>query len=141
MRFPENISIEEEVVIKEGAKICACNKSANISIGKRTTIGYNTYLFASSGISIGDDCLVAPFVYIVDSNHTILKEKKINSQPNESEEIKIGNDVWLASNVTILKGVTVGDGAVVAANTLVNKDIEPFSINAGTPSKIIGYRK
>jgi len=141
MRFPKNIKIGKDVVIKEGAKICPCNVDAYVIIGERTTIGYNTFLFASSNIKIGKDCLIAPYVYIVDSNHSILKSKRINEQANQSEEIEIEDDVWIASNVTILKGVTIGKGAVIAAGALVNKNVEPYSINAGSPSKIIGYRK
>jgi len=141
MRFPANISVDEAAVIKEGARICACNDKAQIKIGKRTTIGYHTFIFASSTISIGDDCLIAPFVYLVDSDHSIKVGERINQQANSSEAITIGNDVWLASNVTILKGVAIADGAVVAANSLVNKDIGPNEIWAGTPAKKIGDRK
>ena len=141
MRFPNNISINDEVVIKEGAKICACNNEAKISIGKRTTVGYHTFIFASAGIEIGNDCLIAPFVYIVDSNHSILKNKRINQQSNTTDKIVIKEDVWLGSNVTILKGVTIGEGAAIAAGSLVNKDVEPYSVNSGTPSKVIGYRE
>lgn len=141
MRFPRNISIDDNVVIKEGARICSCNETAKLTIGKRTTIGYHTFMFATSGIEIGDDCLIAPFVYIVDSDHNIKRDVKINLQSNNSEKIIIKNDVWLGSNVTILKGVTIGEGAVIAAGSLVNKNIGPYTINAGTPSKIIGERK
>lgn len=141
MRYPKNISIHNEVVVKEGSRICACNETSKISIGERTTVGYHTFIFASSGIEIGNDCLIAPFVYIVDSNHSILKNKNINQQSNISEKIVIEDDVWLGSNVTVLKGVRIGKGAVIAAGSLVNKDVEPYSINAGSPSKIIGYRE
>lgn len=141
MRFPKNIFIEEEVVIKEGARICSCNDKAKINIGKRTTVGYHTFIFATTNVEIGNDCLIAPFVYIVDSNHSILKDKRINLQPNSSGQIIIKDDVWLGSNVTVLKGVTIGEGAVIAAGSVVNKDIEPYTINAGAPSKVIGYRE
>jgi acetyltransferase-like isoleucine patch superfamily enzyme len=140
MRFPSNISVFDGVVIKEGARVCACNEQAKVEIGKRTTIGYHTFIFASSNISIGDDCLIAPFVYLVDSDHAIQAGVNINSQANSSQAITIGNDVWLASNVTILKGVTIADGAVVAANSLVNKDIGPNEIWGGSPAKKIGDR-
>ncbi len=141
MRFPANIAVDDEVVVKEGARICACNEKASIKIGKRSTIGYHTFIFASSAITIGDDCLIAPFVYLVDSDHSIKAGERINKQANNSEPIFIGNGVWLASNVTILKGVKIGDGAVVAANSLVNKDIGPNEIWAGTPAKKVGDRK
>lgn len=141
MRFPQNISLEDDVVVKEGTRICACNKDALISVGKRTTIGYHNFIFASESIQIGDDCLIAPFVYLVDSNHEFKKDKKINQQPNETAPIKICNDVWIASNVTILKGVTIGEGAIVAANSVVNKDVPPYTIFGGSPAKQIGERK
>ena len=82
MRFPKNVSIAANVVLKEGGRICACNETAKIQVGANTTIGYHTYIFASSSIVIGDDCLIAPFVYIVDSNHQINIDQKINLQPN-----------------------------------------------------------
>ena len=141
LRFPKKISIDDEVVMKEGARICACNNKATISIGKRTTIGYHTFIFCSENIEIGDDCLIAPFVYIVDSDHKADRFKKINSQGNTTDPIKIGNDVWIASNVTILKGVTIGDGAIIAANSVVNKDVPSFEIWGGTPAKKISERE
>ncbi|MCB2194270.1 MAG: acyltransferase [Bacteroidetes bacterium] len=110
-------------------------------MGKNTTIGFHNFIFASKSITIGDDCLIAPFVYIVDSNHQIKRNFKINQQPNEVASVNIGNDVWIASNVTILKGVNIGDGAVIAANSVVNKDVPQFKIFGGSPAKEIGERK
>lgn len=140
LRFPKNIFIEDNVVFKEGARVCSCNPGAVITIGKNTTVGYHTFIFASARIDIGEDCLVAPFVYLVDSNHRIDRNKKINEQGNETAPIKIGNDVWIASNVTVLKGVTIGDGAVIAANSVVNTDVPPYEIYGGSPAKKIGER-
>jgi acetyltransferase-like isoleucine patch superfamily enzyme len=140
LRFPKNITVKNEVIIKEGAKICPCNDRARIFIGERTTIGYHTFIFASEKITIGNDCLIAPFVYIVDSNHQIKKELLINQQPNETAEIIIEDDVWIASNVTILKGVNIGKGAVIAANSVVNKSVPSYEIWGGTPAKKIGQR-
>jgi acetyltransferase-like isoleucine patch superfamily enzyme len=140
LRFPGNISIDDHAIIKEGAKICPCNDRARIFIGERTTIGYHTFIFASEKITIGNDCLIAPFVYIVDSNHQIKKELLINQQPNETAEIIIEDDVWIASNVTILKGVNIGKGAVIAANSVVNKSVPSYEIWGGTPAKKIGQR-
>lgn len=141
LRFPKNIFINDKVLLKEGSKICSCNKDAKITIGKNTTIGYNTFIFSSSEIRIGNDCLIAPFVYIVDSNHQIGKERRINEQPNIAAPIIIGDDVWISSNSTILKGVKIGKGAVVAANSVVNTDIPDYQIFGGSPAKKIGERK
>lgn len=140
-RFPKNIFIEEDVVLKEGTRICACNEKALISIGKRTTIGFHNFIFASESISIGDDCLIAPFVYMVDSNHIAMKGININLQGNDTSPILIGNDVWIASNVTILKGVRISNGAIIAANSVVNKDIPENEIWGGSPAKKIGIRE
>lgn len=141
LRYPKNIRIQEDVIIKEGTKICSCNGEALIEIGKRTTVGYYNFIFASNSIKIGDDCLIAPFVYIVDSNHRIDKFKLINAQPNTTAPIIIGNGVWISSNVTILKGVNIEDGAVIAANSVVNKNVGAYEIWGGSPAKKIGERE
>lgn len=56
------------------------------------------------------------------------------------KECVIGNDVWIGCNSTVLRGVTIGDGAVIGANSLVNKDVPPYAIVAGSPARIIKYR-
>ncbi|MEL6559143.1 MAG: acyltransferase [Bacteroidota bacterium] len=140
-RYPKNVSIRDMAVIKEGARICACNETATISIGKNTTIGFHTFIFASNHISIGDDCLVAPFVYLVDSDHSIEKNQLINQQSNTTSPIKIGNDVWLGTGCKILKGVTIGDGAIIAAGAIVNADVPAYEIWGGIPAKKISERK
>ncbi|MDA3883773.1 MAG: acyltransferase [Bacteroidales bacterium] len=140
MRFPQNISIHDNVAIKEGVRICSCNTQATISIGENTTIGYHNFIFASEKILIGANCLIAPFVYIVDSDHQIQKNKLINQQENSTAPITIGNDVWIASNVTILKGVTIEDGAIIAAGSVVKDHVPAFTIYGGIPAKKIGER-
>ncbi|MGI9544564.1 MAG: acyltransferase [Cyclobacteriaceae bacterium] len=141
MRYPQNISIGEGAVVKEGAKVCSCNKQAQISIGANTTVGYHTYIFASNRIEIGDNCLIAPFVYLVDSDHGIERNQLINKQPNITAPILVGNDVWISTGAKVLKGVRIGDGAVIAAGALVNEDVSPYTIVAGTPAKTVGTRK
>lgn len=140
MRFPKNISVASEVVVKEGARICSCNQKAAISIGERTTVGYHNFIFASEKIEIGSDCLIAPFVYIVDSDHQIARDKLINQQPNKTAPIKIGNDVWIGTGAVILSGVTIGNGAVIAASSVVNSDVEAYAIVGGIPAKKIKDR-
>lgn len=141
LRFPRNIYLGDDVILKEGARLCSCNPEAKIIIGDRTTIGYHSFLFSSHSITIGSDCLIAPFVYIVDSNHSISRKEFINRQPNVTAPIIIKEDVWIASNVTILKGVTISKGAVIAANSVVNCDIGEYEIWGGSPAKKIGLRQ
>lgn len=141
LRFPKNIKIANDVVLKKGANICACNDQAFIEIGERTTVGFYTFIYASNGIKIGSDCLIAPFVYIVDSDHEIAKETFINQQPNTTAPIEIGNDVWISTGAKILKGIKIGNGAIIAAGAVVTQDVSPYSIYGGIPAKKIGERK
>lgn len=141
MRFPKNIHLGANMVLKSGARLCACNETARISIGENTTVGYHTYLFASAAIIIGANCLIAPFVYLVDSDHSIAREELINRQPNQTAPITIGDDVWIGTGAKILKGVTVGTGAVIAAGALVKDDVAPYTIVGGIPAKKISERK
>lgn len=141
LRYPRNIRIGSDAVIKSGAHLCPCNAQAGISIGPRTTIGFHTFIYASSKIEIGADCLIAPFVYIVDSDHGTRAGLPINRQPNTARPIRIGNDVWIGAQSLILSGVTIADGAIIAAGSVVREDIAPNTIVGGVPAKIIRVRK
>ena len=140
IRYPQNVSISDYAVIKEGSRICACNENASITIGRNTTIGFHTFIFASESITIGDDCLIAPFVYLVDSDHGIAKNQLINEQTNSTSAIEIGDDVWVGTGAKILKGVKIGNGAVIAAGSVLSKNVEPYEIYGGVPAKKIGDR-
>ena len=135
MRYPENVSIKNNVILKEGVRICSTNSNAIISVGERTTIGYYTMIFSTYQIEIGNDCLIAPFCYVIDSNHQIRRNKLINTQPLESQKIVIEDDVWLGNGVKVLSGVTIAKGAVVAANSVVNQDVPSYDIYGGSPAK------
>jgi acetyltransferase-like isoleucine patch superfamily enzyme len=140
LRYPKNISISDNVVLREGVRICCCNEKAQIRIGKNTTVEYHTFIFASEQIEIGDDCLIAPFVYIVDSDHSIGKDRLINLQPNITAPIWIGKDVWIGTGAKILRGVKIGEGAVVATGSVVKDEVPPYKIVGGVPAKIVGER-
>lgn len=141
MRYPRNIALGANLVLKAGARLCACNEHARISIGDNTTVGYHTYLFASAGIEIGANCLLAPFVYIVDSDHGIARNELINRQANQTAAIRIEDDVWIGTGAKILKGVTIGQGAVIAAGALVKESVAPYDIVGGIPARKISERQ
>ncbi|QDM17972.1 acyltransferase [Tardiphaga sp. vice278] len=141
MRHPEHISLGSKVMLKEGTRICPANPTATISIGDWTTIGYHCFIFATSRIEIGSNCLIAPFCYLVDSDHGIARGQLIREQPMRYEPIRIGSDVWLGAGVTVTAGVTIGDGAVIGARSVVTADIPPDSIAVGAPARIIGARQ
>lgn len=64
----------------------------------------------------------------------------ITGHPSTNGDVNIGNDVWIGSNVTIMSGIEIGDGAVIGTNSLVTKDVKPYSIVGGNPAKLIKYR-
>ena len=141
LRYPRNIHIDSFAIIKSGAQICSCNKDAHVHIGARTSIGFYVFLYASAEITIGDDCMIAPFVYIVDSDHGIRKDTLMNRQSNVARPIHIGSDVWIGAHAVILSGVTIGDGAIIAAGAVVKEDVLPYTIVGGVPAKVLGERQ
>ena len=98
-------------------------------------------IFSKSNISIGKDCLIAPFCYLVDSGHGTDLGCLIREQSMVTAPIVIGNDVWLGTGVVVMKGVTIGNGAVVAAGSVVTKDIPPNMIVGGVPARFIQQRE
>ncbi|MEZ8666103.1 DapH/DapD/GlmU-related protein [Vibrio splendidus] len=141
LRFPKKIELDDFCHIKSGAKICPCNESAKISIGASTSIGYNTIIFASEKIEIGNNCMIAPNAYIVDSDHGTDKNMPMKNQENVTAPISIGDDVWIATGAVVLKGSKIPQGCVIAANSVVKGKLEPYGIYAGAPARKIGERK
>ena len=92
-------------------------------------------------IIIGDNVQLGPQVIFWGRDHGIKKNMLINKQPYNSKPIIIGNDVWIGANAIVLKGVTISDGAVVAAGAVITKDVSPYMIVGGVPAKIIKYRE
>jgi len=141
LRYPARISIGSGAILKAGCHVCPCNKGATVSIGARTTIGFYTMIYASSRIEIGDDCMIAPFAYIVDSNHGIRRAERMNRQANTVAPVLIGADVWIGAHAVVLSGVSIAEGAIVAAGAVVREDVEPYTIVAGVPARRVGVRE
>lgn len=93
------------------------------------------------GIDVGADSLLASGCRFIDHDHGIVQGILMRNQHGPEKAIKIGSNVWLGCNVVILKGVEIGDGAVVAAGAVVTKSILPNEIWGGVPAKKIGERK
>jgi len=123
--------------------------SARISIGSRTHIGGGTLLAAASSIEVGDDVLIAFEALIMDHNSHSLRfaERRhdvrdwIAGKKDWSSvamaPVKISDKAWIGVRAIILKGVTIGEGAVVGAGSLVTGDVPPWTIVGGNPAKII----
>ena len=112
--------------------------SGSISIGKETIIGENSVLYGHGGISIGSNCLIAPNVSIMAIEHEYGEKGKLYfSQPMKCRGIKIGNNVWIGANATVLDGSSIGDNAIVAAGAVVKGTVPANTLVAGVPAKEI----
>ncbi len=113
-----------------------------IVIGDNVSIGNGTVIASLSeqGITIGDNSIFGGRCYIIDCDHSFYLDSTIRSQPQTVSPIYIGSDVWLASDVTVLRGSKINDGAVIGAKSLVKGEVPPNSISVGVPSKVIKYR-
>jgi maltose O-acetyltransferase len=123
---------------------------SNINRSRLTThingeliIGNNNYIngaiiSASTKITIGNNCKFGPFSMIIDSDFHNVKDHNLEGQTGE---IIIEDDVWIGAKATILKGVKIGKGAVIAVGSVVTKDVPANAIAAGVPAKIIKDEK
>lgn len=117
----------------------------NISIGNNVGLNYGVWIAANmhqnGGIIIGDNVLVGPYTIIHSGNHRFNDlAAPIYKQGSEFKTIIIEDDVWIAARCTILSGVRLGKGSVIAAGAVVTKDVPPYSIVGGIPAKIIAKR-
>jgi galactoside O-acetyltransferase len=146
--IPDNVTISgiEQIKIGEIFRVCPYVKlivedKGAIQVGNNFFANYNTFIYANGdSINIGNDCLIGPDVLIINNNHQISPHELIRVQECIKSRIIIGNDVWIGAKAIILPGVTIGDGAVIAAGTVVNKDVEPYTVVAGIPAKFIKKR-
>lgn len=134
-RFKKNINFESNVYIKRNSIIGCANKDAIVSIGKNTTIGSGSIIISSEKIIIGKDCMLAPYVHIVDSNHGMESDKPYNQQENYTSPVSIGDNSWIGSGVVILPGVSIGSGSIVGAGSVVTKSFPENSKIMGIPAK------
>jgi acetyltransferase-like isoleucine patch superfamily enzyme len=95
----------------------------------------------SGSVTIGRDTLIAGYVTIIDANHVFTDaDRPIREQGGAKKPIVIGSDVWIGAHAVILQGVTIGNGAVVAANATVTHDVAPRTVVGGTPARVIAER-
>lgn len=113
----------------------ATSSGATLRIGQRTSINSGTSVHADRSVHIGERVRIGPYVHIMD---TAFHNVGLDRTRPEARPIEIGDDVWICVKSTVLPGVRIGRGAVVAANSVVTTDVAPFTIVAGSPAKVIG---
>jgi acetyltransferase-like isoleucine patch superfamily enzyme len=111
-------------------------------IGEYSFIGCNAVIGAGGGIEVGNHVLIGQTVNLHAENHNYLNpEVRIDQQGIKYQGIIIEDDVWIGSKATILDGVRIGMGAVIAAGAVVTKSIPEYAIAVGVPARIVGSRK
>ena len=113
-----------------------CDNGKNIHVGEDFLANYNVTILDIAEVRIGDYCMIGPNTMITTVGHPISpkgrRERKAQGTP-----VKIGNDVWIGGNCTILPGVTIGSNVIIAAGAVVTKDVPDNSIVGGVPAKVI----
>ena len=121
-----------------GHKVKSDNK-VRIKIGDNVDMGNNSFISANNNIEIGNHVIMSSYVFITDHDHGFSDmEKSLHEQPlTQGGYVRIGNNVFLGEKCSILRNVTIGERAVIAANSVVTKDVPAHSIVAGNPAKIV----
>ena len=128
------ISFGDRIVVYSNAKISVVgdNKKAELVLEDHVVIGPNTQIHVGDKVIIGEDTMISWGCTIIDRDY-----HKLNSETEKTRPINIGKSVWICCNATIMKGVTIGEGSVVASGAVVTKDVPPHCVVAGNPAKIV----
>jgi acetyltransferase-like isoleucine patch superfamily enzyme len=151
--FLRATSLHGPVQVEDHARIYGAELSGQIRVGRRSSLwGPGIYVHAKGDpVEIGAFCSIARYVgvhgYFHDSRRlsTHYVGRNVLGRPLEEEvvskgPIRIGHDVWLGVGVQVLSGVTIGDGAVLGAGSVVSRDIPPYAIAVGAPAQVVRYR-
>jgi acetyltransferase-like isoleucine patch superfamily enzyme len=131
------LRLGERPSIGDGALIWT---NAELTVGQRFFLGSNSRIVAYENVEIGDDVSIADMVSIIDHDHEYHLEGGrlvIEKASFDTAPIHIGSNVWIGDKVTVLKGVTISDDVIVAANSVVTKDVPPRVVVAGAPARVI----
>lgn len=141
---PGDIHLHNGVMLDRHVTLLATGpgcEQPRIEICEKTYINRFTMLDASERIHVGANCMIGPSCYITDHDHGMIAGQQINQQPLNGSPVSVGNDVWIGAHVTILKGVTIGDHAVIGAGSVVTNDVPEGAIVAGVPGRVLRMRE
>ena len=112
-----------------------------VRIGSGSMVGENCFLDGYGGLTIGRDVLIAHNSSLIAEDHGYAtRQIPIRRQPKTAGAIVVGDDVWIGCGVRVLKGATIGDGAIIAAGAVVTKDVPPYAIVGGIPGRVLAMR-
>jgi len=126
-----SVRIGTDVLLAHDVQLHLRDRGAVIEIGDGTFVNHRTELVAHELVRLGRDCLLAWDVLVLDSD-----SHSVDGGPR-SAPVTIGDRVWIGCRATVLKGVTIGDGAVIAAGSVVTRDVPPRALVAGNPARVV----
>jgi acetyltransferase-like isoleucine patch superfamily enzyme len=125
--------------IGHGSKIRA--HEGEVQIGAKTVIGQECTISCFQHISLGRECIVADRVMLIDFDHGVVEvERPIREQGIYKRDVRLGHNVWVGYGACFLRGITVGDNAVVGTYAVVNKDVPANAVVAGVPARVLRMR-
>jgi acetyltransferase-like isoleucine patch superfamily enzyme len=123
-----------------GTKI-RCHEGV-VSIGAKTVLGQECTISAYQHVSIGRECVIADRVMLIDFDHGVVEaERPIRLQGIYKRDVRVGNNVWIGYGACILRGVTIGDNAIIGTSSVVTKDVPANAVVVGVPAKVIRMRE
>jgi acetyltransferase-like isoleucine patch superfamily enzyme len=112
-----------------------------VSIGAKTVMGQECTISSFQHVKIGRECVIADRVMFIDFDHGVVEvERPIRLQGIYKRDVNVGNNVWIGYGACILRGVTVGDNAIIGTNSVVTKDVPSNAVVAGLPARVIRMR-
>ena len=134
-----SISFGRFVWIGDGTKI-RCHEGA-VEIGQKTVIGQEVTISAYRKVRIGAECVIADRAMFIDFDHGVVEvERPIRQQGIYMEDVVIGSNVWIGYGACFLRGVKVGDNAIVGTNAVVTRDVPANAVVGGVPARILRMR-
>jgi acetyltransferase-like isoleucine patch superfamily enzyme len=113
-----------------------------VRIGAKTVMGQECTISAYQHVEIGRECIVADRVMLIDFDHGVVEvERPIRLQGIYKRDVKVGNNVWMGYGACILRGVAVGDNAIVGTNAVVTREVPANAVVGGVPAKLIRMRE
>src|SRR3954470_14246479 len=125
--------------IGHGTKIRA--HEGVVEIGAKSVLGQECTISSFQHVSIGRECIVADRVMLIDFDHGVVEEDRpIREQGIYKRDVKIGHNVWIGYGACFLRGVTVGDNAIVGTYAVVNRDVPDNAVVGGVPARVLRMR-
>lgn len=141
VRFGDNVTLGTFSIIRPST-VYGWEMGQGVRIGNNVTVGPHSFIGFGGKIEIGNFVMMAPHVTIVSHNHAYDRlDVPMRLQPVVTAPVTIEDDVWVGAHATILPGVRVGRGAIIAAGAVVTQDVTPYSIVGGVPARQIGTRQ